>query len=116
MSGDSMTANHLEHKIATFPGSPEGVTAPTVNREARLAESVENDPQRTSCWASDVHALTTRLHTPPHAVLQIPSIKQQPADNEHRNCRAPVYAERNGPATALVQHDHGISDRNESSG
>src|SRR6516164_6558268 len=37
-------------------------------------ESVENDPQRTSCWASDVHALTTRLHTPPHAVLQILSI------------------------------------------
>jgi hypothetical protein len=24
MSGDSMTANHLEHKIATFPGSPGG--------------------------------------------------------------------------------------------
>src|SRR5438876_7192720 len=34
MSGDSMTANHLEHKIATFPGSPEGVTAPAVKREA----------------------------------------------------------------------------------
>ena len=27
-----------------------------------------------------------------------------------------VYAERNGPATALVQHDHGIRDRNESGG
>ena len=64
-----------------------------------------------------MHALTTRLHTPPHAVLQIPSMnKQQPTDNEHRNCRAAVYAERNGPATALVQHDHGISDRNESGG
>jgi hypothetical protein len=34
MSGDSMTANHLEHKIATFRGSPEGVTAPAVKREA----------------------------------------------------------------------------------
>jgi hypothetical protein len=22
MSGDSMTANHVEHEIATFPGSP----------------------------------------------------------------------------------------------
>ncbi len=30
-----MTANHLEHKIATFLGSPEGVTAPVVKREAR---------------------------------------------------------------------------------
>jgi hypothetical protein len=24
MSGDSMTANHVEHEIATFPGSPGG--------------------------------------------------------------------------------------------
>jgi len=24
MSGGSMTANHLEHEIATFPGSPSG--------------------------------------------------------------------------------------------
>jgi hypothetical protein len=29
-----MTANHLEHKIATFPGSPGGVAAPAVKREA----------------------------------------------------------------------------------
>ena len=28
-----MTANHLEHKIATFPGSPGGVAAPAVKRE-----------------------------------------------------------------------------------
>src|SRR5215469_572040 len=41
---------------------------------------------------------------------------KQPTDNEHHNCRAAVYAERNGPATALVQHDHGINDRNESGG
>jgi hypothetical protein len=24
MSGDSMTANHVEHEIGTFPGSPGG--------------------------------------------------------------------------------------------
>src|SRR5262249_7183506 len=42
--------------------------------------------------------------------------QQQPTDNEHRTCRAAVHAERNGPATALVQHDHGINDRNESGG
>jgi hypothetical protein len=23
MNGDSMTANHFEHEIATFPGSPD---------------------------------------------------------------------------------------------
>jgi hypothetical protein len=34
MSEDSMTANHVEHEIATFPGSPGGV-AGSAGSEAR---------------------------------------------------------------------------------
>src|SRR5262249_17391021 len=35
MSGDSMTANHVEHEIGTFPGSPgTGAAASAVRREA----------------------------------------------------------------------------------
>jgi hypothetical protein len=46
---------------------------------------------------------------------QIPSInQQQSANNQHHNCRTAMYAERDGPATALPQHDHGVSDRDQS--
>src|SRR5262249_32105463 len=30
MSGNSMTANHVEHEIATFPGSPGGAAGPAI--------------------------------------------------------------------------------------
>src|SRR5262245_447380 len=73
-----------------------------------------NGPSKTAPRPAILDHACALAHPPP---LQIPSINyQQPTDNEHRNCRAAVYAERNGPATALMQHDHGINDRNESGG
>jgi hypothetical protein len=35
MSGDSMTANHLEHEISTFPGLPGGRQQRTVKHDRR---------------------------------------------------------------------------------
>src|SRR5262249_21170459 len=50
MSGDSMTANHLEHKIATFPGSPGrgGLESPEALK-ASTAPAMGSATPYTSC-------------------------------------------------------------------
>jgi hypothetical protein len=51
MSGDSMTANHVEHEIATFPGSPRrgGREATMVTKECFGCEKVTSHEHLHDC-------------------------------------------------------------------
>src|SRR5262249_48634413 len=57
-------------------------------------------------WAAPIWSISASL-------LSVHSFTQQSADNQYRDGRAAMYAERDGPTPTLVQHDHGVRERDD---